>query len=47
MTEVRWLAGIPNSMDMSFSKFQEIVKDRKAWLAVVCEVSKSRTGLSD
>ena len=41
------MAGITNSMDMSLSKFQEIVKDRKAWQAAVHEVSKSRTGLSD
>ena len=43
----RRLDGITDSMDKNLSKFQEIVKDRKAWLAVVCEVSKSRTGLSD
>ena len=35
--------GITNSMEMSLSKLQEIVKDREAWCAVVHEITKSQT----
>ena len=40
---VRWLDGITYSMDVSLSKFQEIVKDREAWLALGHGVTKSMT----
>ena len=44
---MRQLDGITDSMDMSLSEIQEMVKDRKGWCAVVHGVAKSQTRLSD
>ena len=40
---MRWLDGITDSIDMTVSKFQEIVKDREVWRAADHDVAKTQT----
>ena len=44
---MRWLDGIPDSINVSLGEIRELVMDTEAWRAVIHGVAKSQTQLSD
>ena len=44
---MRWIDDITESMDISLSKLQEIMKDREDWCAVIHRITENQTQLSD
>ena len=44
---MRWLNGITDSMDVSLSKFQEMVKEKEAWCTTIHGVTKNQTQMSN